>query len=299
MLVLAVMVYMLKYAPMGRGPPSGPRCACPPCAMGGVARWSHGTVEAQRVCSATRTSAWARAQTEQRRHASTPGWGHGEGSAAWTSRVRRHGSARAVGPAVPGTPAAHAWGGRCGGARSARGTSTANAGAPARNAGPRCSASPPGARSTDISGGPGGASGGMRNAAGTTIPTAAPGMPPACKRAATPPDGWCCSGASGGAHPTVTRGQAPPQSWSAAKVPDHGSSDDPRRDRPPSRHTPTCGSAYCCRARCEKTARRDLCGGRWVTGGPTAMTPTACRKKPQDNGEDRAYNPHDCLERCR
>jgi len=47
--------------------------------------------------------------------------------------------------------------------------------------------------------------------------------------------------------------------------------DDPRRDRQPSRPQPTCGSEYSCRARCEKTARRDLCEGGWVTGRPTAM----------------------------
>ena len=34
-----------------------------------------------------------------------------------------------------------------------------------------------------------------------------------------------------------------------------------------------CGSASHRGARCEKTARRDLCGGRRVTGVPTAMVP--------------------------
>ena len=33
----------------------------------------------------------------------------------------------------------------------------------------------------------------------------------------------------------------------------------------------SCGSEYYRRARCGKTARRDLCGGCWVTGSPTAM----------------------------
>ena len=42
---------------------------------------------------------------------------------------------------------------------------------------------------------------------------------------------------------------------------------------------PCCGSEYSRRARCGKTARRDLCGGCRVTGSPTALnlfcTPTA------------------------
>ena len=48
----------------------------------------------------------------------------------------------------------------------------------------------------------------------------------------------------GVANATVTPGKATPQSWSASKLPDHGSLDDPRRDRQPSRPTPTCGSEY-------------------------------------------------------
>ena len=48
----------------------------------------------------------------------------------------------------------------------------------------------------------------------------------------------------GVANATVTPGKATPQSWSASKLPDHGSLDDPRRDRQPSRPKPTCGSEY-------------------------------------------------------
>src|SRR6266545_8290465 len=44
---------------------------------------------------------------------------------------------------------------------------------------------------------------------------------------------------------------------------------------------PSCGGEYHRRARCGKTARRDLCGGCRVTGSPTAI-PTACSVEKTD-----------------
>jgi hypothetical protein len=43
---------------------------------------------------------------------------------------------------------------------------------------------------------------------------------------------------------TAIRGKATLRYWSVAQLPDHGSWDDPRRDRQPSRPQLTCGSEY-------------------------------------------------------
>src|SRR2546426_1516472 len=46
---------------------------------------------------------------------------------------------------------------------------------------------------------------------------------------------------------------------------------DPNPVWSPSVAESCCGSEYPRRARCGKTARRDLCGGCWATGSPTAI----------------------------
>ena len=50
----------------------------------------------------------------------------------------------------------------------------------------------------------------------------------------------------------------------------------PRTREAASRASACCGSESFCRARCGKTARRDLCGGGRVTGRPTAMVSSIC-----------------------
>ena len=113
-----------------------------------------------------------------------------------------------------------------------------------RNSATPCSAAPRGARSTATYGCQGSSSGCTPHAVGTPMTTECTGTPPACTSAATVPCGLCCSGSTDVANATVTRSKAPKTSWSAAKSHDHGSLDDPRRGRQPSRQKPIYGSAY-------------------------------------------------------
>ena len=116
---------------------------------------------------------------------------------------------------------------------------------PARNSAMLCSAAPRGARRTDTSGCQHCARGGTPHGVGSPRTTECTGTPPACKSASPAPCGLCCRGSTGVANATVTRGKATTQCWSAAQWPDHGSLDDPRRGRQPSRPQPPCGSEYC------------------------------------------------------
>ena len=58
-------------------PPYLPMCSYTTCSMSGLKKWSNGTVEAKRVCSAPPTISCARSKTKQMRNASTTCWGNG------------------------------------------------------------------------------------------------------------------------------------------------------------------------------------------------------------------------------